>query len=163
MTVAEIQTLIAGIESGFLQEQIWRQLSERALLEVSPVPVWLAELYDAKNTEDALGALYRGWNKTYDNNTSPNQTELYLGFLYLHYLAGNLALPKLLLEAGEFADKANFSNPSCEAFYQLLNEYEGRDNSQPENSPIFNERVENLFSDYASLAKKQLVAVRRLG
>ena len=51
MTVAEIQTLIAGIESGLLQEQIWRKWSEHALLEISPVPAWPVEFYEAKNTE----------------------------------------------------------------------------------------------------------------
>ena len=83
MTVAEIQTLIAGIEADFLEEIAWRQWSERALQEVSSVPVWLVELYDAENTKDALAALYRGWHKMHSGGSQLNQTELYLGFLYL--------------------------------------------------------------------------------
>ena len=163
MTVAEIQTLIAGVEADFLEEQVWRQWSESTLLEVSPVPVWLVELYDAENTKDALAALYSGWHKLHSDNAPLNQTELYLGFLYLRHLAGNLNLPKLLLEAGEFSDRVNFDNPSCEAFYMLLNEYEGREGSPPYDSETFNKRVESLFLSFAELAKKQLSSLQRAG
>ncbi|MBK9153606.1 MAG: hypothetical protein IPM25_05240 [Chloracidobacterium sp.] len=162
MTVAEIQTLIAGIEAGFLEEQSWRQWTELALLEVSPVPVWLVELYDAENTDAALAALYRGWRET-QNDAPLNQSELCLGFLYLRYLAGNLTLQKLLLEAGDFSDKVNFVNPSCEAFYLLLNEYEGREGSPPYESKTFSERVESLFLSFAELAKKRFSSLQRAG
>jgi hypothetical protein len=160
MTVAEIQTLIAGIETDFLGEQVWRQWSERALLEVSSVPVWLVELYDAKKTDDALSALYRGWRETTENDVPLNQSQLYLSFLYLRYLSGKLTLQKLLLEAGEFSDRVNFDNPSCEAFYMLLNEYEGRESLPPYNSETFNERVESLFISFAELAKKQISSLQ---
>lgn len=163
MTGAEIQTLIAGIEADFLDEQVWRQWTEHALQRVSSVPVWLVKLYDAENTEDALAALYRGLNKAHGDDALLNQTEIYLGFLYLRHLAGNLSLPKLLLEAGEFSDRVNFDNPSCEAFYLLLNECEGREGSPPYNSATFNERVESLFLSSVELAKKQLSSLQRAG
>lgn len=163
MTVAEIQTLITGIETNFFEEQFWRQWCERALRDASPVPAWLVELYDAENSEHALAALYHGWHKSNGAQSLLNQTELYLGFLYLRYLADNLSLPKLLLEAGAYSDKVNFDNPSCEAFYMLLNEYEGRDNSPPYNSETFNERVESLFTSFAELTKKQLSSLQRAG
>ena len=157
MTVAQIQTLIAGIETNFLEEQVWRQWGENSLLEVSPVPVWLVELYDAENTDAALAALYRGWRET-QNDAPLNQSELF-GFLYLRYLAGNLTLQKLLLEAGEFSDRVNFDNPSCEAFYFLLNEYEGREGSPPYDSKTFAGRVESIFLGFAELAKKRLASL----
>ena len=163
MTVAEIQTLIAGIDADFLDEQIWRQWTEYALQKVSSVPVWLVELYEAENSKDALVALYCGWHKAESDDAPLNQTELYLGFLYLSHLAGKLNLPKLLLEAGEFSDKANFDNPSCEAFYLLLNEYEEREGALSYNSSTFSGRVENLFSGFAELAKRQIASLQRAG
>lgn len=163
MTVAAIQTLITAIETAFLEEEVWRQWSERALLDASPVPIWLVELYDAEDSEGALAALYNGWHKTNGAASLLNQTKLYLGFLYLHYLAGNLSLSKLLLKAGEFSDRVNFDNPSCEAFYLLLNEYEGREGSPPSDSKTFDERVEDLFLSFAELAEKQLALLQQAG
>ena len=63
--------------------------------------------------------------------------EMYLGFLYLAHESGRLPMDRLLQEAGRFADAhGDRGVPECEAFYQLLNEIDGRRPTRPSNRPL---------------------------
>jgi hypothetical protein len=160
--VEEIQTLIAALESGYLKGRPWMAWSEKALLESSFVQPWLIDLYDAKDTKEALIALYHGWQKLGPDSSPLDQSSLYLGFLYLRYRAGELTMRELLSLSGEHTDGRN-RYPDCEAFYLLLNEYEGREGRRLSEPSTFEERVGSLFLSYASLAKDQFASLTGAG
>jgi hypothetical protein len=150
--IEAIQTLIAAVESGYLKDNQWAAWAERALIESSSAESWLVELYDAETKETALAALYKGWNKLNHLASSLDQTALLLGFLYLRHLSGETNLAEFLQRTGALCD-GNYNDPSCEAIYSLLNEYEGR--TKPGDSNSLVARVDSSFSKHADFARTQ--------
>ena len=153
--VEAIQTLIAAIESGYLKDKRWMAWGERTLIESPSAPSWLVELYDAETKENALSALYQGWNKLNHRASPLDQSALLFGFLYLRHAAGEINLPALLRQTGELSDARNYNDPPCEAIYSLLNEYEGGTASKPYDSASLAAKVDSLFSKHADFARKQ--------
>ena len=154
--VEAIQTLIAAIKSGYLKDQQWAAWAERAIIESSSVASWLVKLYDAETEETALAALYQGWHKLNHQASSLDQTALLLGFLYLRYLSGEINMAEFLRQTGALSDARNYDDPSCEAIYELLNEYEGRTTSKSNDSNPLVTKVDLLFSKHADVAKRQV-------
>lgn len=138
-----------AINAGFIKKAQWQEWADRSMYEEPKVPAWLYELSIATASRAALAALWEGIAQSGVSPEEIDRTSAHLGFLYLRYKAGELALIELLKQAGQIADGANYDKPSCEAFYILLNEIYGSNPIQHylKTITIF-ERAEELFKSH---------------
>lgn len=129
------------------------------MLEDATVPSWLFDLSGASTPEEAMSALEEGRREA-EQPGAPSGLELdlvslRLGFSFLRYRSGEIDLAALLTMAGELADAANYCDPSCEAFFSLLNEIDGGGPTQPRSEPL-TDRVEALFRPHITAVEHWL-------
>lgn len=159
--IQAVTIYIAAIESGYISNIDWQQWAEQQMLRADSVPSWLIDLYDANTPEEAISALNSYWCRLSESSSYNHQqlefnlVDLLLGFIYLRFKRGDIDMSRLLSEAGRIADGQNYSNPSCEDFYLLLNEIDRGGPIMPSIIPLI-ERVEELFSPKAKIARRCL-------
>lgn len=141
-----IQVLIAAIESGYWKNGEWVIWAEKKLQTPQPSCYWIVDLFQASNQQEALNVLYQEWVKTQYDVPGTDQAKLLLGFLYIQFLEDKLSINELLLKAGDFADRQNLINPSCEELYLLLNKVNQLQEAGETDATLIPELV-SLFSE----------------
>jgi len=151
--------LAAAVSSGFLRVSDLVAWADQQVLRLSSPPGWLLDLCLAKTQDEAVGTLNLEWNRHMETGghgwPAPEiHDDLFMGFLYLRFERGDLALAELLNLAGQHADAPGY-RIDCETFYYMLNELDGGGPTIPSDEPL-ERRVASLFAPMAALARQHL-------
>jgi len=147
---------ICALETGYVPGEPWRAWAERCIGELPSAPPWLVRIMDASDAREALHACWEGAAETAGVWSGIDGTALRLGFLWRRHEEGRIGLAEVLKEAGRVADAANYSAPSCEAFYLLLNETDGGGPLDLGAGPgTVSQRAAQLFAPHAQLARQE--------
>jgi hypothetical protein len=151
--------IASALESGYLPLDAVAGWAQATMENLDQPPDWLVDLVQVSDTERAVSLLWKGWKQSLELSAPPSPLkersgELYLGFLFLRYEAGELGLQELLKKSGEKSDLKD-CEIDCSAFYLLLNELDGRGPTIPDNTPFPN-RLQKLFAPFAQMARNHL-------
>jgi hypothetical protein len=148
----------AALESGFLPLTELERWADNQILQLDRPPLWMLDLPASRSEQDACEILWQAWrNHVEATNTGdfPRHHawgQLYLGFLYLRFECGDLAMARMLRLAGDMTDRHN-CGINCEAYYLLLNEIDGGGPTIPGDRSL-RERVAERFEPFAALARR---------
>jgi hypothetical protein len=153
---------VAALESGYAPHARFVKWADQLIDRDPYQPRWVLDLSLTKDLRDAVGVLRLEWSRQCEspaNGVPPIDVpgNLHLGFLYLRYKEGSLSMSQLLELAGMYSDSQGYgkTDASCESFFYLLNELEGRQKSIPSDAPLTH-RVDEFFAPFASAARVAL-------
>lgn len=151
--------IASALESGYFPLDAVAGWALARMEALDQPPDWLVDLVQVSDSERAVSLLWKGWRQSLELSGRPSPLkersgELYLGFLFLRYEAGDLGVPELLKKAGGKSDLKD-CGIDCSAFYFLLNEVDGGGPTIPSDSPFLN-RLRELFAPFAQLARNYL-------
>jgi hypothetical protein len=153
--VEEILPVWAALNAGFVPLTTVKRWADEQIVRLDHPAAWLLDLPLTESADDASALLCRGWSEcpvaARGDAAWRAAARLRLGFLYLRFERGDLAMPGLLNLAGRYSD-ATECGADCSAFYVLLNEIDGGGPIVPSDRPLA-ERVAERFAPFAAEAR----------
>lgn len=153
----EVVGLLAGIQAGAISTTQWRAWADRWIIESEVVPAWLFDLSNTTKPTAALALLSEGAESKEVSSEQVDETSIHLGFLYLRHERGEIDTSELLHRAGRLTDAANYDDPTCEAFYLLINEIDRGGPTRPI-PQSFATRVANAFAHHVGATRALIAA-----
>lgn len=138
----------------FAKPADWQSWADQKILSMPNPPHWIINMSMAGSVSELSAALADELDKMKDVSPA-SLDEVLIGYMWLRFKRGEIALVECLRLVGEAAD-AGASSLECESVFELLNRLEANHSNQEE----IQARAAALLSDFGRKASEQWTAIQ---